>query len=180
MTQLETMSVEPLLTHDYETRRAEIHDELRGRYGAVAPVDLLGTPVWLVLGYDEALTVLRDGDRWKKSLTHWRAYTEGRIPADWPMLPALECDMMVFFDDQRHQTARAAFERAVRPFQDPSRPSARQLRALITQYADDLITFLSEDGGRTGIADLCGQYARPLPLMVTNRLLGFADARGTR
>ncbi|SES49617.1 Cytochrome P450 [Streptomyces sp. yr375] len=179
MTQLETMPVEPLLTHDYEIRRAEIHDELRERYGVVAPVDLLGTPVWLVLGYDEALAVLRDDNRWKKSLTYWRAYAEGRIPADWPLLPALECDMMVFFDDQRHRTARAAFERAVRPFQDPSRPSARQLRALITQYADELITFLAGGGaGRSGIADLCGQYARPLLLMVTNRLLGFADAKG--
>ncbi|MFJ5260468.1 cytochrome [Streptomyces sp. NPDC088387] len=178
MTQLETVPVEPLLTHDYEIRRAEIHEELRGRYGPVAPVDLLGLPVWLVLGYDESLTVLRDGDRWKKSLGHWRAYNEGRIPADWPMLPALECDMMVFFDDDRHRAARASFERAVKPFQDVSRPSARQLKNLITRYADQLITFLSEDGGRTGIADLSGQYARPLPLMVTNRLLGFADAKG--
>ncbi|MFF8513338.1 cytochrome P450 [Streptomyces sp. NPDC015492] len=178
MTRLELLPVQPLLTPDYEIRRTEIHDELRRRYGPVAPVDLLGISVWLVLGYNESLAVLRDDTWWKKDLRYWQAYTDGRIPANWPMLPALECDMMVFFDDQRHKKARAAFERAVKPFQDLSLPSARQLKTVVAQHADDLITFLAEDGGRTGIADLGSQYARPLPLMVTNRLLGFADARG--
>ncbi|MFE6814842.1 cytochrome [Streptomyces sp. NPDC057675] len=178
MTRLEMLPVQPLLTRDYEIRRTRIHEELRNRYGPVAPVDLLGTPVWLVLGFEESLTVLRDDGQWKKSMSYWPSYMEGRIPADWPLLPALECDMMVFFDDTRHRKARAAFESAVKPFQDLSLPHARQLRNMITKYADELITLLSADGGRSGTADLCGQYTRPLPLMVTTRLLGFSDSLG--
>jgi cytochrome P450 len=93
------------------------------------------------------------------------------------MLPTLECDMMVYFDDERHKASRASFDYAIRPFQDLSRLSARALKTLITQYADELITFLSDGGGQVGSADLYGQYARPLPLMVANHLLGFTTAK---
>lgn len=176
MMPLEMVAVESLMTHDYDIRRSEVYRRLRARYGSVAPVHLMGVPVWLVLSYDEALSVLRDESLWKKSLVHWRAHREGRISADWPMLPTLECDMMVYFDDERHRSARAAMTYAIKPFQDLNWPAARELKALTTQYADELISFFSEGAGITGSADLCGQYARPLPLMVTNQLLGFGEA----
>lgn len=47
--QLEALAPKPLLTRDYETRPALVHERLRRRSGAVAPVDLLGVPAWLVL-----------------------------------------------------------------------------------------------------------------------------------
>ncbi|MGP3970481.1 cytochrome [Streptomyces sp. 6N223] len=179
-TPLEELPAEPLLTREYETgRRAEIHDRLRTRYGAVAPVDLMGQSVWLVLDYPEALAVLTDESLWKKSLAHWRAYTEGRVPKDWPLLPALECDMVIFFDDQRRMAARAALEAAIEPFQDLSNPIAQRLRDLTVRYADELLGFLAGGGGGLGgMAELCGQYARPLPLMVANHMLGFPVAQG--
>jgi cytochrome P450 len=179
-TPLEELSTEPLLTREYETgRRAAIHDRLRMRYGAVAPVDLMGQPVWLVLDYQEALSVLTDESLWKKSLAHWRTYTSGRVPKDWPLLPALECDMVIFFDDQRRMAARAALEAAIEPFQDLSNPVAQHLRDLTIRYADELISFLAGGGGGgAGMAELCGQYARPLPLMVANQMLGFPVAQG--
>ncbi|MEO3753524.1 cytochrome [Streptomyces sp. B6B3] len=178
--QLEDLPVEPLLTREYETRRVEMHDRLRRQYGSVAPVGLLGQPVWLVLDYPQALSVMTDAALWKKSMTHWRAYTEGRVPKDWPPLPALECDMLVFFDDERHAAARASLEAALAPFQDLSHPTARRLEELTREYADDLITFLAggAGGNREGMADLCGQFARPLPMMVVNQLLGFPVAKG--
>jgi cytochrome P450 len=172
---------EPLLTREYENvrRRAEIHERLRGAYGAVAPVDLMGQAVWLVLDYPESLGVLTDESLWKKSLDHWRAYAEGRVPKDWPLLPALECDMVIFFDDQRRMAARASLEAAIEPFQDMASPLAQRLKELTTRYADDLITFLAGGGGGVGgMAELCGQYARPLPLMVANQMLGFPVAQG--
>lgn len=66
---LEEMSPEPLLTRDYETRPSLVYERLRQRHGPVAPVDLLGVPAWLVLGYQESLQVLQDDDGWPKG---WR------------------------------------------------------------------------------------------------------------
>jgi hypothetical protein len=86
-TRLEAMSAQPLMTRDYETRPALVYERLRQRHGPVAPVDLLGVPAWLVLGYRESLQVLQDDDAWPKGLENWRARSEGRVPSDWPLGP---------------------------------------------------------------------------------------------
>ncbi|MDX6328233.1 MAG: hypothetical protein QOI83_616, partial [Streptomycetaceae bacterium] len=44
------MSPEPLMTRDFESAPSAVYERLRRRYGSVAPVDLAGVPVWLVLG----------------------------------------------------------------------------------------------------------------------------------
>lgn len=76
---LETMSPQPLLTRDYETRPSLVYERLRQQHGPVAPVDLLGVPAWLVLGYRESLEVLQDDAGWPKGLEKWRARSEGRV-----------------------------------------------------------------------------------------------------
>src|SRR4051812_49493083 len=77
---LESMSLEPLMTRDYERDPAIVYERLRRAHGPVAPVDLLGVPVWLVLGYEEAFQVLRDDHAWPKGLENWRARRGGRVP----------------------------------------------------------------------------------------------------
>ena len=67
-TRLEDLAPEPLLSRDYETRPALVYERLRDRHGPVAPVDLLGVPAWLVLGYRESLEVLQDDVAWPKGL----------------------------------------------------------------------------------------------------------------
>ncbi|MFI7632872.1 cytochrome P450 [Nonomuraea sp. NPDC049400] len=172
------MSVEPLLTRDYDADPALVHERLRGRYGPVAPLELLGVPVWFVLGYEEVLNVLQNkGGIWSKDVDRWRAHVEGRIPADWPLLPIFQANNSAFSEGAAQRRLRSAWTQALAPFQDHSNPQAQLLEQAITQYADDLIGVLSE-GGSTGFADLAAQYARPLPLMVANRMLGFAAARG--
>jgi cytochrome P450 len=176
---LESMAVEPLITRDYDSRPSLVYERLRARYGAVAPVDLLGVPVWLALGYPQVLEVLRNQRGiWSKRLEDWRALAEGRVPRDWPLLPALEVNHIIFAEGDRLRTLRSAWHEALRPFQDGAHPQARQLRATIDRYADDLIDVMTEGGGRTGWADLSAQYARPLPLMVVDHLLGFRSDRG--
>jgi cytochrome P450 len=176
---LTALTVAPLLTRDYDARPALVYERLRAQYGAVAPIDLLGMPVWLALGYAEVLEILRnERGIWSKSLDRWRARSEGRVPADWPLLPALEVNHVIFQEGQRLSELRDAWSKALRPFQDRSQPQARELKAAVTRHADDLITLLSEGGGRTGWADLSAQYTRPLPLMVVNHLLGFESAQG--
>ncbi|MCQ4040995.1 cytochrome P450 [Streptantibioticus rubrisoli] len=175
--QLESLPVEPLMTRDFGIRPALVYQRLRERYGPVAPVELFGVPVWLVLGFREVLEVLRDESRWKKDVRHWRALQQGRIPSDWPLLPAYGVDQLLVQDDQRRATTRAAVDAALRPFQDPRQPQARALASAVSRQVDELITVFA-DGGGSGWVDLCAQFARPLPLMVVNRLFGFQVEQG--
>ncbi|MFD5317183.1 cytochrome [Streptomyces sp. NPDC127098] len=174
---LADLPAEPLITHEYERNRPAVLAAQRERHGAVAPVDLLGQPVWLVLDHTEAMRVLTDEAHWKKAPAHWRAYREGAVPRDWPLRFVVDSEMVTFFDDERHAAARAAIDAAIAPYQGEGAEAGR-LRELITAHADQLISFLSAGGGGRGMADLCGQYARPLPLMVANHLLGLPDAEG--
>jgi cytochrome P450 len=174
---LEALAPEPLLTRDYETRPALVYERLRQRHGPVAPVDLLGVPAWLVLGYRESLQVLQDDAAWPKGLENWRARSEGRVPADWPLGPSLEVNHVLIQGGPGYRTLRTAWDAALRPFQDPRHPQAKRLKAAVTRYADDLITLLAQ-GGRTGLADLSAQFSRPLPLMAASHLLGFPGSQG--
>ncbi|MDL4822079.1 cytochrome [Actinomadura opuntiae] len=173
---LESLAVLPLLNRDYEARPAVFYDKLRAEYGPVAPVDVLGVPVWLVIGYPQTLDILRDTRGiWSRRVETWRAYREGTVPADWPMLPVVESDNCGFRDGAESTRLRSAWSEGLRPFQDRTRPEAKALEEAVRRYADELIDVLAENGGRTGYADLAAQYARPLPLMVVGRLLGTGD-----
>lgn len=174
---LETMSLEPLLTRDYETRPSLVYERLRQRHGPVAPVDLLGVPAWLVLGYRESLEVLQDDAAWPKGLENWRARSEGRVPADWPLGPSLEVNHVLIQGGPGYPALRTAWDAALKPFQDPRHPQAKRLKTAVTAYADELIGLVGQAGG-TGLADLSAQFARPLPLMVASRLLGFPGSQG--
>ncbi|NGO46325.1 cytochrome P450 [Streptomyces ureilyticus] len=176
-TRLEELNPQPLLTRDYETRPALVYEQLRQQHGPVAPVDLLGVPAWLVLGYRESLQVLQDDDGWPKGLENWRARTEGRVPADWPLGPSLEVNHVLIQGGRGYRTLRTAWDAALKPFQDPRHPQAKRLRTAVTAYADELITLIAQ-GGSTGVADLSAQFSRPLPLMVASHLLGFPGSQG--
>ncbi|MFF0160726.1 cytochrome P450 [Streptomyces sp. NPDC005263] len=173
---LEAMSLEPLMTRDYETRPALVYERLRRTHGPVAPVDLLGVPVWLVLGYKESLEVLQNDSAWPKGLENWRARREGRLPEDWPLAPSLDVNHILIQGGADYPSLRGAWDAALRPFQDPRQPQARQLRAKVARDADELITLFSQ-GGRSGWADLSAQFSRPLPLMVASHLLGFPGSQ---
>jgi cytochrome P450 len=176
-TRLEAMTPEPLLTRDYETRPSLVYERLRQRHGPVAPVDLLGVPAWLVLGYREALQVLQDDAGWPKGLENWRARSEGRVPADWPLGPSLEVNHVLIQGGPGYKPLRTAWDAALKPFQDPRHPQAKRLKSAVTAYADELITLVGQAGG-TGLADLSAQFSRPLPLMVASHLLGFPGSQG--
>lgn len=150
-TRLEAMTAQPLLTRDYETRPALVYERLRQRHGPVAPVDLLGVPAWLVLGYRESLQVLQDDDAWPKGLENWRARSEGRVPADWPLGPSLEVNHVLIQGGPGYQPLRTAWDAALKSFQDPRHPQTKRLKAAVTAHADELITLLGQGGGR-GVA----------------------------
>ncbi|MBA9007797.1 cytochrome P450 [Thermomonospora cellulosilytica] len=173
---LTSVSSKPLLTRDFDVHPTATYEGLRAAHGPVAPVDLLGVPCWLVLGYAEVLEVLRNDARvWSKRLADWRAYTQGTVPADWPPLPAFRAGGVAFTEGREHSELRAAWSAALRPFQDRSQDPARRLEAELRRHADELIALLGERG-TTGRADLADEYARPLMLMAINRLAGFGEA----
>ncbi|MCL8009789.1 cytochrome P450 [Streptomyces sp. AS02] len=176
-TRLEELTPQPLLTRDYETRPSLVYERLRQQHGPVAPVDLLGVPAWLVLGYREALRVLQDDDGWPKGLENWRARSAGEVPADWPLGPSLEVNHVLIQGGPGYKPLRTAWDAALKPFQDPAHPQAKRLKAAVTAYADELITLVGQGGG-TGVADLSAQFSRPLPLMVASHLLGFPGSQG--
>ncbi|WP_018658117.1 cytochrome P450 [Actinomadura flavalba] len=173
---LAELPAEPLLTPAYERDPAAAHARLRAAHGAVAPVELYGVKVWLVLGYPQTLEILRDARGvWSKRPDAWRAHAEGRLPADWPLLHVYAMETSLFRDGKDLNRLRAAWSAGLKPFQDRTRPSARALEQAALRHADDLITAITEHGGRTGTTDLAVQYARPLPLLVLHRLLGLPD-----
>ncbi|MEO3873504.1 cytochrome P450 [Nonomuraea sp. B12E4] len=172
------VTTEPLLTRDYDADPALVHEKLRKIYGPVAPVDLLGVPVWFVMGYEEVLRVLQNpGGAWSKRLRNWKMNAEGRIPADWPLMPIFQVNNSTFQEGAALNQLRHAWTSALAPFQDHGHPGAQRLEQAVVSHADELLGVLSE-GGTTGWADLAAQYARPLPLMVANRMLGLTAARG--
>lgn len=170
-------SVEPLMTREFETRPAQVYERLRNRYGQVAPVDVFGARAWLILGFNEVREVMRDESHWKKDMENWRALREGRVASDWPLMASQGFGHMLLRDDERHKTTRQAVDMALKPFQDPGEPQAFALNQAVSRHMDELITFFAE-GATSGWVDLCAQVARPLPLMVLNRLFGFPVEQG--
>lgn len=165
----------PLLTRDFDVRPTATYESLRAAHGSVAPIDLLGVPCWLVLGYPEVLEVLRnDTGLWSKRPEDWRGYTQGTVPADWPLLPAFQAGGVLFTEGREHSELRAAWSAALRPFQHRSQGPARRLEAQVRRQADELIALLGEREA-DGRADLADEYARPLMLMTVNRLAGFGE-----
>ncbi|MFE4537464.1 cytochrome P450 [Streptomyces scopuliridis] len=176
---LESLTPEPLLGREYQDRPEAVHERLRRQHGAVAPVDLLGVPVWLVLGYQEALHVLQNDAMWPKGMQHWRARNEGRVPDDWPVAPALEAGNTMARGGAGHAGYRSAWDAALKPFQDPAHPRTRRLKDDIRRTANDLVLLLAREG-RSGTADLAARFSRPLPLMVAGELLGASGSQSER
>ncbi|MET7737862.1 cytochrome [Streptomyces sp. NPDC005402] len=169
---LGSLPVEPLLTAEFDVDPGAVYERLRSTYGPVAPVGLMGVPVWLVLGYTEVTEVLRNEDMWRRDVRYWRARAEGRLPRDWPLLAGYEVRQMMFMDDEEHLGARRTHHSALGPFQDARSPEGWALRAAVARYADELVGMLAAESGSVGFADLGAQYTRPLLLMVTTKLFG--------
>lgn len=169
---LGSVAVQPLLTAEFDADPGTVYRRLRATYGPVAPVGLMGVPVWLVLDYREVLEVLKNESQWRRDVRHWRARAQGELPHDWPLLAGYEVRQMMFMDDEEHRAARRTHHAALRPFQDPKSPVGWELRQGVARYADELVALLAAESGRTGFCDLGAQYTRPLLLMVTTKLFG--------
>ncbi|RRO13727.1 cytochrome P450 [Saccharopolyspora rhizosphaerae] len=128
--------------------------------GPTAPVEIApDVPATLVLGYAEALQVLRDPANFPKDPRTW----ERTVPQDCTVLPLMghqpNCNGT---DGAAHTRLRGAMTDAL------ARVDTRELRTNLEETADALIDRFAADGK----ADLVEQYAQVLPLLMVTRICG--------
>ncbi|WP_237321381.1 cytochrome P450 [Streptomyces sp. JJ36] len=140
--------------------------------GPTAPVELApGVHATLVLGYEAALHVLRTPETFSKDPRRWRALADGTVPPDSPVVPMMGYrPNALLTDGEEHRRYREAITDSL------GRVDPNALSAGVARSADRLI-----DGfASRGEADLLGEYAQVLPLLVFNRLFGCPPDYGDR
>ncbi|MEU4117596.1 cytochrome P450 [Kitasatospora sp. NPDC028055] len=149
-----------------------LYARLRERHGPVAPIELEpGVEAWLVLGYAELLELTRNEALFSKDSRQWRVPAEGRLAADSRLQPMTAWrPTLLNLDGAEHQRLRAAVSDTL------AQIDHRQLRETTEAAADGLI----DSWGPDGTADLIGQYARALPLLVSTQLVGLPPGSGPR
>ncbi|MFJ5274305.1 cytochrome P450 [Streptomyces sp. NPDC088358] len=148
----------------------ELYARLRKEYGAVAPVLLEGdVPAWLVLGYRENRRVLDNARQFSRDARIWRDRKEGRVDDRSPLIPMLgwrpDC---VSQDGEPHRRLRGAVTDNLRTV------AARGVRRHVAHFAHRQIDAFAG----TGSADLVGEFAEYLPMLVLTRLFGLPAAEG--
>ncbi|MGI5398890.1 cytochrome P450 [Streptomyces sp. CA-135486] len=149
-----------------------LYEKLRAEHGAVAPVLVQGDlPAWLVLGHRENLDVARTPSRFSRDSRRWRDMQEGRVPSDHPLTPVAAWQPVCNFQDgTEHERLRGAVTESLERF------DRRGIRRHVKRFADQLIdTFIDR-----GQADLVGEFAEPLPMLVMTQLVGMPDSHGPR
>ncbi|MDF2256409.1 cytochrome P450 family protein [Streptantibioticus ferralitis] len=151
--------------------RRDLHAEnarLRA-LGPLVPVELVGgVRAWAVTRYETLQTVLTDA-RISKNIRHWRAWTDGTVPADWPLTSIVAVDAMTTADGADHRRLRALVSQAFTPRRvEALRPRVIELTA---QSLDRLAELPS------GPVDLRQEFAYPLPLNVICELIGLPQQR---
>lgn len=152
-----------------DTGRDELWAALRQRHGSVAPVELeTGVRAWLLLGYQENLTVLQNPHMFSRDTRRWREVSEGRVDLA-SGRPALSWRPNVLYaDGADHARLRGPVVDAL------ARVDMAGTARMVRQLCEELIDSFIADGR----ADLVAEYANPLPVLVVNRLYGLADSYG--
>ncbi|WNO62559.1 cytochrome P450 [Streptomyces sp. NBC_00121] len=147
-----------------------IYGRLRKEHGAVAPVLLEGDiPAWLVLGYRENRRVLDNPRQFSRDSRIWRDWKEGRVEATSPLIQMLgwrpDC---VSQDGEPHRRLRGAVTDNLQSI------AGRGIRRHVTHFANKQVDAFADEGS----ADLVGDYAEYLPMLVLTRLFGLPAAEG--
>ncbi|MFB4311563.1 cytochrome P450 [Actinomadura sp. GTD37] len=149
----------PLHGPEYARDPAAAYARMR-EHGDLAPVELSpGVPATLVLGYEAALEILRDPDTFPRCSEVW----EERVGPACPVLPMMMSRPNALFTNG---SVHARLRSVIVDSMDRVDPVA--LREHVEKAADTLVDRFAADGK----ADLIGQYARTLPLLVFNEMFG--------
>ncbi|MEU5645897.1 cytochrome P450 [Streptomyces milbemycinicus] len=161
----------PLYGPEFAADPHLFYERLR-QYGPIAPVELSpGVEAYLITSYSLALEVLRDTERFAKDPRGWRALNEGRIPPDCPVGPMMMYRPNALFNDgEAHARLRGAITDSL------ARLDPYALSEYVERSADMLINGFADRGE----ADLLGDYAAVIPLLVFNELFGYPAEHGPR
>ncbi|MFE4602675.1 cytochrome P450 [Kitasatospora indigofera] len=141
-------------------------------YGPTAPVELApGVEATLVTDYSAALQLLQDSASFRKDARRWRAFNEGHVAPDSPVVPLLAYRPNAMFSDgAEHLRLRQAVTDSMARI-DPRR---------LSRTTEQVSNYLIAQFGYRGSTDLLGTYARQLPLFVFNELFGCPADIGDR
>ncbi|MGW4788591.1 cytochrome P450 [Streptomyces sp. NPDC004230] len=148
------------------------YDEMRALGKPAAPVELApGVEATLVVDYQTARAVLQNTQDFSRDPRRWKALNEGKIPLDSPVLPMMMHRPNAMFSDG------AVHLRLRKNITD----SLDKLNAgRIRRDVKDIALFLIDQFSERGSADLLNDYAKPLPALVFNRLVGCPADIGDR
>ncbi|KOU46678.1 cytochrome P450 [Streptomyces sp. MMG1522] len=150
-----------------ENDPAGLYDKLRAEHGTVAPVLLHGdVPAWLVLGHSENLHLTRTPSQFSRDSRRWRALQDGSVAPDHPLAPIFTWQpVCVFADGSQHERQRGAVTDSM------ARIDTRGVRRHINRFSNRLVNDFCEKG----TADLVGQFAEHLPMMVMCAIFGMPE-----
>ncbi|MET9843771.1 cytochrome P450 [Streptomyces ossamyceticus] len=162
---------EPLYGPDFAADPAAAYRRLRA-HGPTAPVELApGVRATLVTSYDAALHVLRSTETFSKDPRRWNDLADGTVPLDSPVVPMMMYrPNALFTDGEEHRRLRGAITDSL------ARVEQHTLRGYVESSADTLIDRFAP----TGKADLLGEYAQVIPLLVFNHLFGCPADHGLK
>ncbi len=162
---------EPMYGPEFAADPGAVYRRLREN-GPTAPVELApGVRATLVTGYEAALHVLRSPETFSKDPRRWRDLADGTVPMDSPVVPMMMYrPNALFTDGEEHRRLRGAITDSL-ALVEPN-----TLRGYVERSADTLIDRFAP----LGTADLLGEYAQVLPLLVFNHLFGCPADYGIR
>jgi cytochrome P450 len=144
---------------------ARVYERLRARWGNVAPVLLEpGVPAWLVLGHRELVTVLRNESLFARDSRNWGLLADGTVRPDSGVGGVLAPrDGIYYVDGVRHRHLRRLIDDAFESIDE------HRLAAIVEQWC----TLALDRVLAKGEADLVGDYARAVPLLVMSTIFGL-------
>lgn len=162
---------EPMYGPEFASDPGAVYRRLRKK-GPTAPVELApGVRARLVTSYAAALHVLRTPETFAKDPRRWNDLADGTVPMDSPVVPMMMYrPNALFTDGEEHRRLRGAITDSL------ARVEPSMLRGYVERSADTLIDRFAP----AGEADLLGEYAQVLPLLVFNHLFGCPADYGVR
>ncbi|KOX03161.1 MULTISPECIES: cytochrome P450 family protein [Micromonospora] len=149
----------------------DIHGE-GARIRANGPVSRIvlpgGVPAWSITGQEAAREAMADPRLSKDPRRHWRAYTEGHIGDDFPLIGWVLMENMTTSYGPDHARLRRLTAKAFTPRRvEALRPQVHQA---VRELLDDLAATPSGE-----VVDLKRRYAHPLPARVICDLFGVPE-----